>query len=137
MKVVRSHQLNKLHARSTTPPRMFEVGDRVIINRLFPRRPKHLFPATGPHAITSKVGTTGYHLRYVATVEVKENVSHSHVFRFTERKGDEEKEEGSNTDSEEEELLNEAEDCRRSGAEQLRQKCLMKLMNRQRRSQRC
>ena len=109
--VVRSHQLKKLHARSTTPPRMFEVGDRVIINRQFPRRPKHLFPATGPYEITSKVGTTGYHLRHVTTGEVKENVSHSHVFRFTERKGNEEQEGGTNSDSEEEELLNEAEDA--------------------------
>ena len=115
--VMRNHQLKKLHARSKPPPQMFQVGDKVIINRQFPRRPKGLFPATGPYEITSTIGTTGYNLRHVNTGEVKENVSHSHVFRFTEREEDEGSEakqapeKPEENDSDEEEQLDEAEEA--------------------------
>ena len=83
--VVRAHQLKKLHARAMPPPPPLNVGDKVILNREFPRRPKRLFPAMGPYEITAQVGKSGYNLKHLETGETKTNVSRAHLFSFTER----------------------------------------------------
>ena len=57
----------------------------------------------------SRLRQAGYHLRHVSTG--KENVSHTRLFRFTERKGDEEQQEGTINSSEEEELVNDYNDA--------------------------
>ena len=83
--VVQEHSLKKLRERSVPPPPPFAIGDKVILNREFPRRAKRYFPAMGPYEVTERVGKTGYNLKHMETGEVKKEVSRSHLFRFTER----------------------------------------------------
>ena len=85
--VVQEHHMKQLQARSKPPAPMFRVGEKVILNREFPRRAKRYFPAMGPYEVTGVVGNSGYHLRHVDTGKEKKNVSRSHLYSFTERRG--------------------------------------------------
>lgn len=49
---------------SSARPTKFSVGQRVLVVRDFPKRPKQLYPALGPFHITGLIGTTGYHLQH-------------------------------------------------------------------------
>ena len=72
---MQEHSLKKLRERSVPPPPRFAIGDKVILNREFPRRAKRYFPAMGPYEVTERVGKTGYNLKHVETGEVKKEVS--------------------------------------------------------------
>ena len=79
--------MKQLQARSKPQAPVFKVGEKVILNREFPRRAKRHFSAMGPYEVTGIVGNSGYHLRHIGTGTEKKNVSRSHLYSFTERKG--------------------------------------------------